>query len=194
LGRGFGYGSCGGAGDGLVYGVSQVLSAALTAASAAVGTAARVTGFSLQRLPLPSPFNTMQVTRAQIVARGMTLCCPNCGARSLFRDDQFFVLNRECPECGLRLERDEGGFLGAMSLNYGVTVVGFLVPVLVLYLTGVLSGRTASMVAGVGAVAVPLVLYRFSRSWWLMNYYLVLPHHLPANQEPRRSARDDENT
>ncbi len=136
----------------------------------------------------------MQVTRAQIVARGMTLCCPNCGARSLFRDDRFFVLNRECPECGLRLERDEGGFLGAMSLNYGVTVVGFLVPVLVLYLTDVLSGRTASIVAGVGAVAVPLVLYRFSRSWWLMNYYLVLPHHLPANQEARRSARDDENT
>jgi hypothetical protein len=27
-----------------------------------------------------------------------------------------------------------------------------------------------------------------------MNYYLVLPHHLPANQAARRSARDDENT
>ena len=140
-----------------------------------------MTGF-LFNLFLFLPLNTMQVTRAQIVARGMTLSCPNCGARSLFRDDQLFVLNRECPECGLRLERDEGGFLGAMSLNYGVTVVGFLVPVLVLYLTEVLSGRTASIVAGVGAVAVPLVLYRFSRSWWLMNYYLVLPHHLPANR------------
>lgn len=93
----------------------------------------------------------------------------------------------------MRIERDEGGFLGSLSLNYGVTIVLYLVPVLLLYLFGILSGVVASVAAGIGAIVVPVLLYRPSRSWWLMNYYLVLPHHLPANQ--RQLAPDeDENT
>lgn len=132
----------------------------------------------------------MQVTRGQIVARGLTNCCPNCGGRTLFAREHFFVLNKSCPRCGLTIERDEGFFLGSMSLNYGVTIVLFLVPVLLLYLGGVLAGLTASIVAGVGAVVVPILFYRSSRSWWLMNYYLFLPQHLPANQ--RELAPDED--
>ncbi|HEY9154285.1 MAG TPA: DUF983 domain-containing protein [Opitutaceae bacterium] len=124
-----------------------------------------------------------KVTRGQIVARGLTNCCPNCGAHSLFKKGTLFNLNRKCPECGLVLEKDEGSFLGAMSLNYGVTLVLFLVPVLLLYLGDVFSGMTAAIVAGVGAIGIPVLLYRSSRSWWLMNYYFFLPQHLPANKE-----------
>lgn len=136
----------------------------------------------------------MQVTRSQIVARGLSHRCPNCGEHTLFKAGTWFELNRTCPSCRLKLERDEGSFLGAMSLNYGVTLVGFLVPVLLLYLFGVISGMTASVVAGVGAVFVPALFYRSSRSWWLMNYYLVLPHHLPANREEPAGQNEDENT
>ena len=136
----------------------------------------------------------MNVTRGQIVARGLSHCCPNCGAHSLFKEGTLFQLNRECPRCGLRLERDEGSFLGAMSLNYGVTLVGFLVPVLLLYLGGVLSGLVAAIVAGLGALLFPALFYRSSRSWWLMNYYFFLPHHLPANRDSAPPAGQDENT
>ncbi|MBL9206616.1 MAG: DUF983 domain-containing protein [Opitutaceae bacterium] len=136
----------------------------------------------------------MQVTRGQIVARGLSHRCPNCGEHTLFKAGTWFELNRTCPSCRLKLERDEGSFLGAMSLNYGVTLVGFLVPVLLLYLFGVISGMTASVVAGMGAVLVPALFYRSSRSWWLMNYYLVLPHHLPANREGPAAQNEDENT
>lgn len=87
-----------------------------------------------------------------------------------------------CRDCGLKLERDEGSFLGAMSLNYGVTVCLYLVPILLAYLFFGLDGMVAAIAAGVGALAFPILFYRSSRSWWLMNYYLVLPHHLPANQ------------
>lgn len=124
----------------------------------------------------------LKVTRGQIVGRGLTNRCPNCGERALFKEGTWFELNRTCPRCGLVLEKDEGFFLGSMSLNYGVTVIVFLVPVLVLYLVGVLSGLVASVVAGVGAVGIPVLFYRSSRSWWLMNYYLFLPQHLPANR------------
>ena len=136
----------------------------------------------------------MKVTRGQIVARGLTHCCPNCGAHSLFKEGTLFELNRECPNCGLRLERDEGGFLGAMSLNYGVTLVGFLIPVLLLYLAGVLSGWVAAIAAGLGALIFPALFYRSSRSWWLMNYYFFLPHHLPANRDGAPPPGQDENT
>jgi DNA-directed RNA polymerase subunit RPC12/RpoP len=134
-----------------------------------------------------------RVTRVQIIARGLGNRCPNCGARSLFEPGRPFRLRRACGACGLVLERDEGGFLGAMSLNYVVTICLLLLPVLAAYLLGWLGGGAAAVIAGVGAVLFPALFYRSSRSWWLMNYYLVLPHHLPANQR-RLAADEDANT
>ncbi len=133
------------------------------------------------------------VTRLQIVTRGLTNCCPNCGARTLFRPDARFRLNPACPACGFAFERgnDEGFFLGSMSLNYGVTLVGFLLPVALLAYHGVMPIRVAAIVAGVGALGVPILLYRPSRSWRLMNYYFFLPHHLPANGGTGRAGQDD---
>ena len=132
----------------------------------------------------------MQVTRGQIIVRGVTNCCPNCGAKTLFKEGTLFELNAECPSCGLKIEHDEGFFLGSMSLNYGVTVICFLIPILILYLTEVLSGLTASILAAIGAIGVPILFYRASRSWWLMSYYIFLPKHLPANQGTLRQGKD----
>lgn len=133
----------------------------------------------------------MNVTRGQIVVRGLTNRCPNCGGRTLFKEGRLFEINDACPRCGLRIERDEGFFLGSMSLNYGVTIVCFLVPVLLLYLAGALSGTTAAVLAGIGAVVVPILFYRSSRSWWLMNYYVFLPKHLPANKGDAPPGEDE---
>ena len=131
----------------------------------------------------------MRVTRWQIVARGLTHRCPNCGGRTLFQSGKLFAVNPECPRCGLRIERDEGFFLGSMSLNYGVTLVCFLAPVMLLAFKGVIGTTVAIVLAAAGSIAVPVLLYRSSRSWWLMNYYIFLPNHLPAN---RRETVPDE--
>lgn len=133
----------------------------------------------------------MKVTKGQILARGLSNCCPNCSARKLFKEGTLFEMNPECPVCGLKIERDEGFFLGSMSLNYGVTIIGFLVPVLILYLVGVLSGVVAAMLAGAGAMGVPILFYRSSRSWWLMSYYFFLPNHLPSNRRELASDEDE---
>lgn len=135
----------------------------------------------------------MQVTRIQIVARGLTNRCPNCGNRSLFVPGKLFEVNKTCPVCGFRIERgnDEGFFLGSMSLNYGVTVLGFLLPVMLLAYNGVIGTTPAIVLAGIGALLFPALFYRSSRSWWLMNYYLVLPHHLPANGGAPKADGDD---
>lgn len=133
----------------------------------------------------------MKISRSQIVAAGLTHRCPNCGGRTLFRQGALFQLNKNCADCGLQFERDEGFFLGSMSLNYGVTIFVFLVPVLLLYLAGVFSGLTASVLAGVGAIVFPMLFYRSSRSWWLMSYYFFLPQHLPANRIDLVIGEDD---
>ena len=134
----------------------------------------------------------MNVSRLQIVARGLTNRCPNCGGRTLFKKGTLFEVNKACVGCGLPIERDEGGFLGALSLNYGVTLVGFLTPLMLMAYFEVIGLTTAIVAAGVGSLLFPAVFYRSSRSWWLMNYYLVLPHHLPANL-PEISPGQDEN-
>ncbi|MSU51124.1 MAG: DUF983 domain-containing protein [Opitutus sp.] len=135
----------------------------------------------------------MNVSRAQIVSRGLTNCCPNCGARTLFKQGTLFQINRQCPACAFAFERnnDEGFFLGSMSLNYGVTIVGFLVPVMLLAFFKVIGTTTAIVLAGAGAVLFPALFYRSSRSWWLMNYYFFLPHHLPANGGTGRDGEEE---
>src|SRR5437868_183028 len=111
----------------------------------------------------------MTVTRLQIIQRGLTNRCPNCGERTLFKPGSFFEVNKACPNCGLKIERDEGGFLGAMSLNYGVTLICFLTPVLILAYNKVIGTTLAIVLAGFGALVFPALFYRSSRSWWLMN-------------------------
>ena len=133
----------------------------------------------------------MKVTRLQIISRGLTNRCPNCGERTLFKPGTFFQVNSECPNCGLKIERDEGSFLGAMSLNYGITLIGFLLPVMLLAYYKVIGTTTAIVLAGIGALGFPALFYRSSRSWWLMNYYVLFPHHLPANGGKGRMGEDD---
>ena len=135
----------------------------------------------------------MKVTRLQIVARGLTNRCPNCGGRTLFKPGAFLKVNPACPACGFEIERgnDEGFFLGSMSLNYGATLVGFLTPVMLLAYNKVIGTTAAIVLAGAGSLLFPALFYRSSRSWWLMNYYLFLPHHLPANGGKGRSGGDD---
>lgn len=134
----------------------------------------------------------MNVTRAQIVHRGLTHRCPNCGARTLFKPGTLFKINAACPACGFQFEKnnDEGFYLGSMSLNYGVTLVAFLVPVMLLAFFKVIGTTTAIVLAAIGSVVFPALFYRSSRSWWLMNYYVLFPHHLPANGGKGRAGED----
>ena len=135
----------------------------------------------------------MKVTRVQIVARGLTNRCPNCGGRTLFQRGSLFRVNKDCPACGFGIERDndEGFYLGSASLNFGVTIVCYLTPVILLAYFNVIGVSTAFVLAGVGAIGFPVLFYRSSRSWWLMNYYIFFPHHLPANGGKGRAGEDD---
>ncbi|HEX2860353.1 MAG TPA: DUF983 domain-containing protein [Lacunisphaera sp.] len=125
----------------------------------------------------------MQVTRAQIFRRGMTHRCPNCGEATLFPPGKFFELNPGCAHCGYRFDTDEGGFLGALALNYGVTAFVIVVPTIVVAYSFEQSGATIAGLALSAALLAPILLYRASRSWWLMCDALFSPEELPHNRE-----------
>lgn len=83
----------------------------------------------------------------------------------------------------MQLEYGEGFFLGAMSLNYAMTLIIWLLPVSLLWLGGILAGWLASVLALAGAVGFPILFYRSSRCWWLGIFLAVLPDKLPANRQ-----------
>jgi uncharacterized protein (DUF983 family) len=122
-----------------------------------------------------------RVTRAQILSRGFHNRCPNCGHHSLFRPHSLRVHER-CPDCGLLLDPGEGFWLGPLVLNYTLTVVLFVVPLIVLGVRGVVPLTLAIVLAVlIGGIGLPLLLYRPSWSWWLMLWFFFLPERLPAN-------------
>ena len=124
----------------------------------------------------------MNVTRGQILSRGLRNRCPNCGEATLFVPGALLKVNPACPACGLRFDRGEGFFLGAFIVNYTATVFLFVLPVVALGVARGLATAAIAAVAGAGALFIPLLLYRSSWSWWLMSYFYFLPEKLPNNR------------
>ena len=123
----------------------------------------------------------MTVTRGQIVSRGLRNQCPNCGAATLFPPGMSFKINERCGSCRLKFDRGEGFFLGPFVINYTLTVAGFIVPVILLNVRGVLGTTATVTAAALGATLIPVLLYRRSWGWWLMAYFYFLPQKLSAN-------------
>ena len=80
-----------------------------------------------------------------------------------------------CSACGLRFERAQGYFVGAIYLNYGVTT--FLVIGGYVLLWAFTELTTAAQLALWLPVVVvfPLLFFRYSRSFWLALEYSVNP-------------------
>ncbi len=123
----------------------------------------------------------MQVSRGQVVTRGLLHRCPNCGGNTLF--GRWLRMNRTCTRCGLKFEREDGFFLGALVFDYTLIAVLTLFPVLILVFTGVLSMWTALIIAVLAALLGAFLFYPTSKSLWLMTYYFFVIGDLPANAQ-----------
>ncbi len=99
-----------------------------------------------------------------------------------------------CPRCGLRFERIEGHWTGALGLN---TIVSFGALLIVLLAGFLLTWPDPPALAiGVAAVAVaillPLLFFPFSKTLWLAGDLLmrpleageVRPGYQPPHTEP----------
>ena len=118
--------------------------------------------------------------------RGARGQCPGCRSPDVFKSR--YRLHATCPACGLPLEHEDGWSLGALPLNYTITGVFWILPVALLLLAGLLSLRTALVLAGAGALVLPFLTYRFSKSLWVGLYYAVVPQEWTSHFRKKEKA------
>ena len=78
-----------------------------------------------------------------------------------------------CDLCGLRYERAQGYWVGAIYVNYGVTTTLAVLGFFLTYPAVPMAAQLA--VWGAFAVVFPLWFFRYSRSLWLAVEFLVNP-------------------
>jgi len=117
------------------------------------------------RFPEAGPF--------RVFVRGLRKRCPRCGERRIF--ETFFRLKPRCPVCVLRFEREEGGFLGAIAINYAVAVGFWLVVLIVgIALTVPVVPVAPLLAMSIGVLgAVPVWFYPRSKTLWAAIEFLV---------------------
>src|ERR1039457_210527 len=99
--------------------------------------------------------------------------CPRCHNGQVFENNNAYnfknglTMNKHCPHCGLKFEREVGYFYGAMYVSYGIQVVMFLslftLSALWLHL------QPLTLVLSVIGVVIPLfpLTFRWSRIAWI---------------------------
>jgi len=101
----------------------------------------------------------------KILGFALRLRCPRCGVGKLY-EKPFHMLDC-CPHCGLKYEREQGYFIGAMYINYGATV-GIAVPGYLLLDTFTDMTIHQQLALWVPfAIIFPLLFFHHGRSLWL---------------------------
>ncbi|HET9310073.1 MAG TPA: DUF983 domain-containing protein [Actinomycetota bacterium] len=123
------------------------------------------------------------------LARGLRKRCPRCGERDTFVS--WFAMRTACPRCQWRFEKEEGGYLGAMVLNY-VVAIGLWLVILVVGLILTLPDLPVlalTLVSVAVLVLVPLAFFPRSKTIWAAVEYLVLRaepgYRSPMHRDPR---------
>jgi uncharacterized protein (DUF983 family) len=84
-------------------------------------------------------------------------------------------MHRECPCCGLKFEREQGYFVGAIYVNYAVTVVVVITGFFILDYLGWVSPLQQLVIWIPFTVIFPLLFFRHSRSLWLAIDHIFNP-------------------
>src|SRR5690349_18513235 len=96
--------------------------------------------------------------------------CPRCRSGRIFRSSIFRGLpkiHERCPACGLKFEREEGYFVRAMYISYGLALA--LIGLLSAFVWVFTRWRLEETVAAGSVLFLPTVpiLTRFSRVLWI---------------------------
>ena len=100
----------------------------------------------------------------RLVWRALQLRCPVCGQGKLFRGP--VAMFECCPECGIKIEREPGFFLGAIYFNYGLTAVLTLISYAILRFSTEMSSKQVLATTLAISVVFPIWFHRYARSLW----------------------------
>jgi len=125
----------------------------------------------------------------RVLLRGARKRCPRCGEREVWIT--WFRAKPLCPVCGLRFESEEGGFLGAMVLNYTfavsfwVAAFGITIALTVPFVPVAQVTVGSVMILG----GVPIWAYPRSKMLWAAIEFLTArsdpDYRTPAARDPQ---------
>jgi uncharacterized protein (DUF983 family) len=108
-----------------------------------------------------------------LVKRAALRRCPYCGARHIF--SKWFILRETCPRCGTTFVREDGYFLGGYALNLIVAeFIGLAVVLYILFQVD-LSLWEREVIAVGAAVALPMIFFPYSRTFWMALDLMLNP-------------------
>jgi uncharacterized protein (DUF983 family) len=153
--------------------------------------------------PTPNPYDGLEPLRKddsppplwpqvggfRVLVRGLRKRCPRCAEPRIFAS--WFHLRRACPRCELVFEKEAGGFLGAVTLNYGFAM-GIWVVMLVVWLAFTVPDVPVGPILAASIfvlVVVPMWFFPRSKAMWAAVEYLVLrsdpDYRPPIRRDPR---------
>lgn len=117
-----------------------------------------------------------RASKAQMLGRGATLRCARCGSGHLFT--RWFEIVDDCPQCGLRFEREEGYWAGALAINISFTAAVFALALVTTLAFTIPKVPVAPILAVLIPVMIilPIVFYPFSKSIWVAVDRALLQH------------------
>jgi uncharacterized protein (DUF983 family) len=95
---------------------------------------------------------------------------PRCRAARIFRKSivtGFPRMHERCPNCGLKFEREQGYFLGAMYISYGLALITIAVLGLLLWASTSWSLQKNTLWAILLFLPLAPTLTLFSRVLWI---------------------------
>jgi uncharacterized protein (DUF983 family) len=96
--------------------------------------------------------------------------CPRCRSGRIFRKSIFAGFPRmqeQCPGCGLKFEREQGYFLGAMYISYGLALITIVALGLLLWAVTAWSLQKITLWAILLFLPLAPALTLFSRVLWI---------------------------
>jgi uncharacterized protein (DUF983 family) len=120
-----------------------------------------------------------------MLGHGLRLRCPRCGVGQLY--EKPFKMYEHCTYCGLKFEREQGYFIGAIYINYAATVA-IAVPGFFLLdaFTGINIDQQLTLWVPF-AVVFPLLFFHHARSLWLVMDHYFNPAPGPYRAPPQKS-------
>jgi uncharacterized protein (DUF983 family) len=105
-------------------------------------------------------------------------------------------MNSHCSHCGLKFEREQGYFVGAIYINYAATVA---IAVPGFFILDALTNMTIHQQLAIWvpfAVVFPLLFFHHSRSLWLVLDHVLNPtkslYPVPPKKTTSLSSSDNE--
>ncbi len=96
--------------------------------------------------------------------------CPRCRSARMFRTSiytGFPRMHELCPNCGLKFEREQGYFLGAMYISYGLALMTIVAIALLLWAFTAWSMQKIVLWAILLFLPLAPALTLFSRVLWI---------------------------